>query len=597
MTNYFTYVRCCWLMLATGLLCFSVLSQAEASTAGPYMKLLKSGRLPANRLAPIVKLVCSRGDSEDLAYVLAETVRPEGFAGPVRLAALTGLVNAVAERDVTPDGDLNVIGNLIRSPGEPADTQAQLLAVQLAGLWEVESVTKDLASLATEVKTTKSLRIAALNALTELDEEAATAAIEKLTAADNPLALRTLGVSALAKVDIKEAAAQAADILIQLTPKDNPASLLQALLDQQAGAAELTSALEETLLTVDAAKVTLRTMYALGRTDKELIDLLSTAAGFSAEDKPLTPEMLKAYSADVVKLGDAARGEAIFRRAEMSCLKCHALNGAGGQVGPDLIGLGGSSPNDYLVESVLVPEKAVKEEYMVVSVLTDEGQVLTGIAKERDEQRLILKDATGNLRNIPIDSIEDEKKGGSLMPKGLAKFLTREEFLDLVKFLSELGRPGGNYERNTLPVIRRWRVLKPESGVLTQSVPDEAVVRQYLLHGDSSQWEPVYSQCSGELPLSAIATQSPSGLFYLQAELQVNKPGEVVLQLNAAEGLTVWLDEKKLASADRITAEVTEGEHVLTFRVDPTARKVDTLHVQLSPAADSAAEFVIVAGQ
>ena len=584
-------------LLITGLFWLTALNVTLASTAGPYMKLLKAGKLPASRLAPIVKLVCSRGDGEDLAYVLAETVRPEGFEGDVRLAALNGMVDAAAERDVTPDGDLGVIGTLIREPGEPADTQAQLLAVQLAGLWEVEAVASDLAALATAGETPKSLRVAALNSLGEIDEETATAAIEKLTAKDNPLELRSLGVSALAKVDIEQAAQQAAGILKSLSPKDNPAALLQALLDQQEGADELASALGETELSADAAKVALRTMYGLGRTDQELIDLLSAAAGFSTEDKPLTPEMLKEYSADVVKLGDAARGEQIFRRAEMNCLKCHALNGAGGDVGPDLIGLGGSSPNDYLVEAVLVPEKAVKEEYMVVSVLTDEGQVLTGIAKERDDQRLILKDATGKLRNIPMDSIEAEKKGGSLMPKGLAKFLTRQEFLDLVKFLSELGRPGGNYERNTDPVVRRWRVFKPEAGPLTQSMPDEAAVRQHLLHADSAQWEPLYSMTSGELPLGEIAEQTPDGVFYLQALLQVSAAGEVALELNSADGLNVWLDEAPLTAGEKITAEAEEGEHVLTFRVDPSARQSETLSVQLVPADGSTAEAAIVAGQ
>lgn len=597
MTGFRTSALLASCLLAALLIFNSAAELSYASTAGPYIKLLKGGKLPAERLAPIVKLVCSRGDAEDLGYVFAQIVATGGYAGPVRMAALEGLVDAAANRSVTPDGDLSGIGALVRSAGDPPDAAAQLLAIRLAGLWAVEAAGEDLTALATAAETSKSLRVAALSALTEIDADAARAAIDKLAAESNPPALRSLGIAALAKVDLAAATKQAGALFVQANPKDNPAALLQALLDQQGGAEQLAAALGKASLSADAAKVVLRSMYGLGRTDAALLSVLSKAAGFSEEPAPLTPELLKGYSSDVVTLGDAARGEQIFRRTELSCTKCHSLNGAGGQVGPDLIGLGGSSPNDYLVEAVLVPEKAVKEEYQVVTLLTDEGQVLTGIAKERDDQRIILKDATGVLRTVPVDSIEDEKKGGSLMPRGLANFLTRQEFLDLVKFLSDLGRPGGKYERNTLPVVRRWRVFKPEEGPLTQSVPTGDEVRQHLLHGDSASWEPVYSLCSGDLPLEELTATAPAGVVYLQALVQVKQPGAVAWELNSVDSLNAWMDDTALQPAPRIVTELTEGEHVLTFRVDLAARKNTPLRVQLSPEPGSTAEAAIVAGQ
>ena len=57
------------------------------------------------------------------------------------------------------------------------------------------------------------------------------------------------------------------------------------------------------------------------------------------------------------------RGEAVFRRKDLTCLKCHSIAGAGGLVGPDLVSIGASAQVDYLVESLLVPNKAVKEGY------------------------------------------------------------------------------------------------------------------------------------------------------------------------------------------------------------------------------------------
>lgn len=64
------------------------------------------------------------------------------------------------------------------------------------------------------------------------------------------------------------------------------------------------------------------------------------------------PEELVMALADAKLNADAHRGEAIFRRQELQCSKCHAIAGAGGRVGPDLISVGASAQVDYLVESL-----------------------------------------------------------------------------------------------------------------------------------------------------------------------------------------------------------------------------------------------------
>ncbi len=66
--------------------------------------------------------------------------------------------------------------------------------------------------------------------------------------------------------------------------------------------------------------------------------------------------------------GNAARGEAIFRRAELNCFKCHAVGDAGGQVGPNLVSLGATAQLDYVINSLLDPNKNVKEGFTTVVV-------------------------------------------------------------------------------------------------------------------------------------------------------------------------------------------------------------------------------------
>ena len=123
-------------------------------------------------------------------------------------------------------------------------------------------------------------------------------------------------------------------------------------------------------------------------------------------------------------------------------MSCHSLSKAGGDVGPDLSSIGQTSPPDYIINSILDPDQAIKEPYHTLVVLTTRGQVFQGIVTDKDDQRIVLKEATGAPRVVPVATIEDQKPGGSLMPKGLVNLMTRAEFVDLVRFLSELGKPG-----------------------------------------------------------------------------------------------------------------------------------------------------------
>ena len=262
---------------------------------------------------------------------------------------------------------------------------------------------------------------------------------------------------------------------------------MAAFLEPARGADILAAAVGRHAPPADSAKLALRAVYALGRADPALVATLSRAAGLSAETKPLTPAELNQLVAEVAAHGDPARGELIFRRADLNCMSCHSLTKAGGEVGPDLSAIGQTSPADYIINSIFDPDQSIKEQYHTLVVLTSEGQVFQGIVTDKDDQRIVLKEATGTPRVVPVASIEDQKPGGSLMPKGLANLMTRAEFVDLVRFLAELGKPGP-YAIRTIPTIQRWRVLKPVPAALAASIPDKDLFREQVLKAEPSRW-------------------------------------------------------------------------------------------------------------
>jgi putative membrane-bound dehydrogenase-like protein len=129
---------------------------------------------------------------------------------------------------------------------------------------------------------------------------------------------------------------------------------------------------------------------------------------------------------------DAARGRAVFNR---TCLSCHKLFDAGGDVGPELTGSDRANP-DYILENVLDPSAAVSRDYTVTSVATTDGRLVSGIIREQTPTSLVIQ--TANERVVlPRDDVEGIKPSTiSMMPEGVLDPLSTSEVRDLFAYLA-----------------------------------------------------------------------------------------------------------------------------------------------------------------
>jgi quinoprotein glucose dehydrogenase len=137
--------------------------------------------------------------------------------------------------------------------------------------------------------------------------------------------------------------------------------------------------------------------------------------------------------------GDAEAGRRLFLdKAELSCLRCHKVQGLGGEVGPDLTGLSKRSKRDYILESLVDPNKQIAKGYESVVVVLTNGQTKTGILKSDDGKEVRLMNAEGQTLVIPKVQIEESSRGPSAMPADLIKKMSKRELRDLVEYLSGL---------------------------------------------------------------------------------------------------------------------------------------------------------------
>lgn len=138
--------------------------------------------------------------------------------------------------------------------------------------------------------------------------------------------------------------------------------------------------------------------------------------------------------------GDPARGLALFNDLEgLACIKCHVVSGQGGDVGPDLTGVGAKYAIEELIASVLYPSQQIFSGYEPIVVATTDGRVLTGILKGETPEVIEIQDAEAAMVRIPADEVEERRLSDvSIMPSGLAEGLSPEDFTDLIAYLASL---------------------------------------------------------------------------------------------------------------------------------------------------------------
>jgi quinoprotein glucose dehydrogenase len=142
---------------------------------------------------------------------------------------------------------------------------------------------------------------------------------------------------------------------------------------------------------------------------------------------------------ELLQGGDVARGRRVFfEKTAVSCVRCHAVQGVGGAVGPELSGIGAQKDRAYLLEAILEPNAAIATGFETQLILDLEGVTHLGIVKAETDEYVELMDADGRLVRIPQDDIEERRRGQSSMPDGMDEKLSRHEIRDLVEYLASL---------------------------------------------------------------------------------------------------------------------------------------------------------------
>jgi putative heme-binding domain-containing protein len=252
---------------------------------------------------------------------------------------------------------------------------------------------------------------------------------------------------------------------------------------------------------------------------------------------------------------------------------------------------------DYLVESILNPNKAVKEGYHAVKVTTTGGKVVQGVPIKEANGELTLRDAEDNEVKIPLNQIDAKVPTRSLMADGLADGLTQLELLDLVRFLSELGKVGP-YGPSTARVVRRWQAV--DGGNANTNRMRQARVTAVADPSESFVWLPAYSLTAGDLPVADlpkfVVWNNTAAQSVVRCQFDVTTPGKARLKVNDPTGLTAYLGPNPVELKTVTDLDFPTGVQNLTLIIDRSLRTKD-LRIELDDVSGSPARVAIVGGK
>lgn len=544
------------------------------------MAIYLEDTLDKEEAGDILDLIIQYGDEAELQEILEITLSGNALNGLDRETHLKALTRAASTFGKQPETNAEAIATLLDDEEEAIQQQA----IDVAGYWKLESLIDDIIEIGTTTSNTD-LQQAAFTAAARINDTALKGLIES----SEPAALRVQAAAAYLASSPEEAIPMVVELLQAVDEKTDVSPMFSAIYRSGDNKQAFAEAIQTTPIPAHFATVGLKNYRGNRQRDAAFLNALVASGGEEVQQR-LSLNM-SAWNMDRLELdiksgGDPVAGEDVYRRPGLACMRCHAIGGAGGLVGPDLSSVGANAPTDYIIESLFEPERAVKDGYALTSITRTDGQVVRGTLIRDTGTSVLLRDASNTVVTVPNNLIASQEiLPGSLMPAGLIASLTRDEFVDLASFLSKLGETG-DFRVPATQYVRNWQMTPLPS----QDMPSPDEIADLI----SGAGQTLYSRVDGSLQMKDLPgsaeTQTMSLLWFY---INVESAGDVRLQVNSNLGLRFSVGDKMLP-ADNKTADgeihisLPPGNHPVAVVLNRDERGTLPLYIELRQADSSA---------
>ncbi|MBY0526895.1 MAG: HEAT repeat domain-containing protein [Gemmataceae bacterium] len=309
-------------------------------------------------------------------------------------------------------------------------------------------------------------------------------------------------------------------------------------------------------------------------------------------DKPEIERVEKLVKAK----GNPQIGRALYLDAKvLACIKCHRLEGVGGNVGPDLTRLWDTHSIEKIMESMIDPSKEIKEGYQTFVATTKKGQVFQGLKVSQNADEVVLRDANAQDVRIATKDLEElVASKQSLMPDNVVSQLSYDQFIHLVAFLKD--KSAQESLRGT--ALEFW-VVGPFAGDPKIAHPPESKVdlaAKYpgMKQGEDVAWQVRQTDPTGMLNLRSVFNRERT-TGYALTYVYSPKAQKVQMLIGASDAMKVWVNGEAVhehakqrparADADKVAVSLKEGWNPVLLKVSSMGVE-QALYLRVVGAAD-----------
>ena len=566
-----------------------ILKSLPAGSAGRVLnQVLSAASIPADGSGPWLPIIGQAGASEQIRSIYQKLLQGY-FNEKGQSAVLDALNEAARARRIVPGASQGDLRDFLESDS----AATRMAAIRVAGAWKnIQEAFGVLATYPVDAFKPENERIAAIDSLREIGGAGAVSALVQTSSEADNKNVRLRSAMALASLDTEKAWVAAQPLFAMELSDNEITGVWRSLLQVRDAGDKLEPLARVATLPERVAELGVRVAGEGGRQLPGLVIALNRAGGLEGKIQ-LTSEDFAFLARRAGEQGDPHRGELVYRRNNLACTTCHAIGGIGGMLGPDLTSIGASAPADYLVESLYAPNAKIKEGYHAINVDTIAELTYSGTLVREDAGRLWLRDAASKVVEIPKDEIVSRVMADySLMPSGLIDGLNDRDRLDLVAFLSRLGKVG-DFDASKPDRARRWYLFPAtidaaqfgEEKILNSDLADNASWR--------GGWKSFDTLVNGNLPeqalkqrLREVSSRFPNKL-YAGSIFQSAQAGEILFDLQGFDSIEckAWIDGAETPIHDgSIKADLEAGRHtvILSLPVDPLPQHISIQSSQVT---------------
>jgi putative membrane-bound dehydrogenase-like protein len=351
--------------------------------------------------------------------LIIQITGPDTEAG-WQAAAVSGIAQGLSARGLGTEGR-SALTTLLAADSPQARSASN----------RVENLLSRSSALALDAAAPADQRLSTIRLLAHADYPRAGQTLESLLSPQHPAEIQVAAVRALGVLPDSAAAAT----LVEprrwqaFTPQLREA-VLSTLLSGEQTTVLLLNAIEKGTIAGTELGASRRSRLMSHRNGDIQTRARALLAAVEAGDRMQVYERLRRTV--LSRTARAANGKQVF---VSRCAACHAVDGNGGRLGPDLSGIR-NQPAEAILLHALVPDYEITPGYQTYVVETRDRRTLSGRMESEAPNSLTLRDGSSQQHVIlRSDVVSVSASTRSLMPADLERVMSEQELADVIGYL------------------------------------------------------------------------------------------------------------------------------------------------------------------